>query len=386
MRDDYTKPSCVFGNTTMIIVAFLTAASYIGGLIGVDAIVSFSFILSIGIVLGLSIADIMIRTKLDPWLLIVLFFMVLAVIYSGIVMDFDYYKGFLITLCTFVCISYAPKLRVNEKTRKVIRYTFLAVALVTLVMFYLLGYKTKYFESTEAIAFNFSNPNAAGLWVTGVLLINSCFLFEQKRFLKITYYLVIAGLLHVIFSTESRNSLFAAVAFLTFLVLYRLGKNKKTPKVVLFVAVVAPIIIFFVYMYAILPIASQVEGVLGMDKGVDTREMIWQSVLDKANEFMPLGRYDLYHGENLHNSLLTLLGTYGLPLMLSACWLMYRSAVMIQENISSLAAMAFCSIMLSGCFEASIFVGIGGFYLAVLVITACFSNSDAFNMYQGNER
>ncbi len=376
MLKDSLNKSYTFNTPILVIIAVLTAVSYLGGLLGIDSIISLSFAVSIMMVIGLAAMDVLVRRKVDPWLIIVTAFMILAVLYGGIKIEFDYYKSFLITLCTFICISYAPKIRMKKWGRKTVSYIFLAVAVITLVMFYFLGYDTIYFGTTQSIAFDFGNPNAAGLWILGIFIINGCFFFEHKWFMKIVYALVLAGLLHVIFATESRNSMIAAIVFLAFIVLYRIIGKRNMPKWVLFLAVTAPIIVFFVYMYAVLPIAEKFTGFLGIDKSINTREQIWGMVMSNAKDYLAFGRYDLYNGGNLHNSLLTLFGTYGLPLVASACYFMYRSAVMLQKFISPLAAVAFCSLLISGCFEASVFVGIGGFYLVILVLPACLTSDD----------
>ena len=375
LKDSFNK-SYMFNTPILVIIAVLTAVSYLGGLTGIQTVISFSFAISIVLVIGLSVLDICIRKRVDPLLLIIVAAMVLPVVSGGLKDNFDYYKSFLITLCTFISISYAPKIRMEKWGRMIISCMFFIMAVITLVMFYFMGYDKVYFGTTQSIAFYFGNPNAAGLWILGIYIINGCFLFKQKWWMKIVYILILAGLLHIIFRTESRNSLISAIVFLGALVLYQFIKNRKMPKWLLFVAVVAPIIAFVVYMYVILPIADNIIGLFGMDKGINTRERIWSSVINEVKEHLLFGRYDLYHGGNLHNSFLTLLGMYGLPLVVSSCWLMYRSAVMQQEYISPLAAMTFCSLMISGCFEASVFVGIGGFYLAILVMPACFSTDD----------
>ena len=43
----------------------------------------------------------------------------------------------------------------------------------------------------------------------------------------------------------------------------------------------------------------------------------------------------------------------------------------------TLVALAFCSLMISGCFEASVFVGIGEFYLVILIIPVCLATANA---------
>lgn len=386
MQKDLFSRSTVFNTPIMVIIASLAAISYLGGLIGIDIIITISFAFSIMLVLGLAILDMCVRKRTDPWLLIVLAFMLLAVVYGGLRADFDYYKSFLITLCTFICISYAAKIRMEEWGRKVIARVFFIMALITIVMFYFMGYDEVYFGTTQSIAFNFSNPNAAGLWILGILIINGCFLFKQKWYMKIAYVLVLIGLMNIIFKTESRNSLVSAIVFLGVAVLYQFIKNRKIPKWLLFLAVTAPIIVLLVYMYAITPIFDDISSMLGIFKDTNSRERIWRSVIEQTKDYWFFGNYDSYNGGNLHNSLLTLFGMYGLPLTISACVLMYRSSIMQQEYISPLAAMAFCSLMISGCFEASVFVGIGGFYLAILVIPACLATDNTGLAEKRNEK
>jgi O-antigen ligase len=111
-------------------------------------------------------------------------------------------------------------------------------------------------------------------------------------------------------------------------------------------------------------------------KTLTSRVEIWEEVISDFKSCFLLGDYNKYFDEQMHNSLATLFTMYGLPFLVSACLYMYYACKKIQEKSGAIAMLSVCAILFTGCFEASVFVGIAGFYLIILIAPAIVSKGN----------
>ena len=371
-----------FWDNCAIIMALLASISFLGGVTGYSFLTSLSFACSILLVVFVCFLDLLQSQKIDKILPFLLIFMILSLVNSGIKLNFDYYKRLIITFCTFICIIYSAKVRISEKTKKTVVFFFALDALIVSVYYYLLGYNKIYFGTTESIIFNFSNPNETALWLFGlfIILFSGVFLIKNY-FSKCLLFIECLLLFMILEATESRNSLFACIFFIVTMILCNIGKVKKIPKWFLLLLVILPIIIFFFYMYFFLPNEKSVESFLielgfELEKGLTTREDIWQIVIDNFSRCFLFGDYLIFNEAQMHNSLMTLFCMYGAFFVVIACICMYRTCKRLQERISPLAALTMGAIFFSGCFEASVFVGVAGFYLVLFLAPSCVLKKD----------
>ena len=291
--------------------------------------------------------------------------------------ELDYYTHLLITLCIFICIEVSADARISLRTFKRIASLFFVTSIILLVAYYLGPLKSTYFDyNIGSVSLNFKNPNAAGLWVTClfIMVMYSAFLF--KPFKKALYILVALAMLPIILATQSRNSFLACIFFLVGLVAVKFFKIKKVPRWALLALAILPLIVFVFYMFVIVANMEFWEELFKIDsinKGIGTRRSIWQTVIDDFANCFWFGNYYRYYNSQMHNSLATIFCRFGAPVTALSCVAMYRTLVKLQDNSSFYAALSLGAIFFTGCFEASVFVGIAGMYLMLLLIPACAS-------------
>lgn len=291
--------------------------------------------------------------------------------------NMDYYTHVLITLCIFICIEVGVEVKISVATFRKVAKMFFATAVILLVAYYLGPLKRTYFDyNIGSVSLNFPNPNTAGLWVTCIfiLLLYSSFLFHGFR--RFLYMAVALALLPIVLATQARNSFLACLFFVVGLVATKVFQIKKVPKWVLLIIAVLPLLVVVFYMYVVVANMDFWEALFHLDsieKGIGTRRSIWQRVLDDFGNCFFFGNYFKYFDSQMHNSLLTIFCRFGAPVTYLSCVSIYRSLVKLQNNSNFYAALSLSAIFFTGCFEASVFVGIAGMYLMLLLIPACSS-------------
>ena len=299
-----------------------------------------------------------------------------AAIIRGLEFETDYYTHLLITVCIFICIDVSAHVKISVETFRKISNMFLVTALILIIAYYFGPLKSSYFKWTNSICLNFANPNAAGLWLTCffIMLFFSSFLF--RKFKKLVFLAVAVALLPIVIATQSRNSYFACLFLVGCVFFTRFFNINKASKWFLVIIATLPLIVFFGYMYIIVPNMdywNDFFSISSADKGIDTRENIWQRVLDNFESCFFLGNYQKYFDSQQHNSLITIFCRFGAIATALLCKLLYRAMKNLQDNASFFATLGLAAILFTGCFEASVFVGVAGMYLMLLLIPACAS-------------
>ena len=301
--------------------------------------------------------------------------MLIAAVVRGIMTDhMDYYSHLLITLCSFVCIETCPTVKLPISTYKKFSTVFLFTALILQIAYYFGPLKNTYFENTDSIGLNFSNPNAAGLWLACLFILLSQSSFLYRGIKRIFFIGASIAILPIIIATKSRNSLFACVFFISILIFIKLFKIKRIPNWILFILSCLPVIIFFFYMFVIIDnkdFWNELFSISSINKNIDAREVIWQRVLNDFWHCFLIGDYKKYYDHQLHNSLMTIYCRFGAFATAIVCSITYKTLKKLQEEYSFTAALSLSSILFTGCFETSIFIGVAGLYLMLLLVPAC---------------
>ena len=288
----------------------------------------------------------------------------------------DYYTHILITLCVFMCIEVSSHVKISVRTFKSIANMFFLTTLVLLAAYYIGPLKSTYFETTDAVSLNFPNPNAAGLWLTCIFILVMYSGFQFKGTKRILYIGAALAILPIVLATQSRNSFLACILFVVGLIAARIFKIKKLPRWALVLIAVLPLVVFVFYMYIIVPYMDfweEIFKISSIDKDIDTRKAMWQKVINNFWKVFAFGNYYRYYNSQLHNSLLTIFCRFGAPVTALTCVAIYRALKNLQDNTSFYATLSLTAIFFTGCFEASVFVGIAGMYLMLLLIPACAS-------------
>ena len=368
------RTSRFFSDQMLLFLAACVALSFLCQIFKLTALVNIIYVITLLLVLLCYVGSGYISKVMTAMVLFIFF---AAFAHGFKYSDLDYYTHILITMCIFICIEVSANVRISVQTFRKIADIFFVTSIILLIAFYFGPLKETYFNyRIGSISLNFHNPNAAGMWVTCifVLVMYSSFLF--KRYKRAMYIAVALALLPIILATQARNSFFACILFVVGLIAIKFLKIKTVPKWVLFTLTVLPLIVFVFYMYVIVANVDFWESLFSLnttDKGLDTRQGIWQKVLDDFGHCFLFGDYYEYYNSQMHNSLMTIFCRFGAPVMVFACVIIYRTLKKLQRNASIYAVLSLGAILLTGCFEASVFVGIAGMYLMLLLIPACAS-------------
>lgn len=364
------KTSKFFSDKILVILAVCVVVSFLAQIFEINVIVNLIYIISLFLVLGCYFLS----GHVNVVTCFLIITVALSVVAKGFVSDADFFTHIIITICIFICIDVSAYVRIKPETCKKISFLFLITSIILLIAYYLGPLKNSYFRWTDVICLNFANPNTAGLWLACIfiLVFNASFLFT--RFKRILFLGAALGILPIVVATESRNSYLACLFLIVCVVFARIFNIKKVPKWLLAVIACLPIIVFFFYMLVIIKNMDFWQDFFsldGIDKGIGTRVSVWDGVLENFWHYFLVGDYAEYYDGNMHNSLITVFCRHGAVTTALVCVLLYRVLKKLQDNSSFLATLSLSAILFTGCFEASIFVGIAGMYLMLLLVPVC---------------
>lgn len=322
--------------------------------------------------------------------LIICAIMLLSVTLRGFRYDVaDYYSHIMISVCTYVCLDVNAYVKLKTSTFKRISYMFFAVSVVLLIAYYFGPLKNAYSNQIGSIDLNLANPNMAGLWLTCIFILLVYSSFQFGLIIKMLYWGAAIGLWPIIIATDSRNCFLATFLFLICIIVVKVFKIKKVPKIILMIIAVLPAIVFVVYMFVIIEnidFWSKLFSVSLLEKGLGARIGIWEIIINDFKDCFWIGNYYKYYNSQMHNSLMTIFCRFGAPVTALSCVSIYRSLRATQDNSSLIATVSLGAILITGCFEASVFVGVAGLYLMILIIPACASVEEKSNSYLKKNR
>lgn len=301
--------------------------------------------------------------------IVLLLVTLISIVLSEWQLNLDYFKPVIIVLCSIVCIDQCAEIEANKKTCKRIQLFLILVCILANALYYG-GLRYKYHGSTRLVAMNFNNPNEAAMWLVFliVLLFDSSVL-QQGKVSKLLPWACACSLLPILYSTQSRNGLLAMLFYFAGKIVLRFLSLKKLPKWFVFLITVAPILVYVGYMYIIMPnydrFAQWFSFLISRGKELSARRTIWSNFeMDQATNIL-FGNYTVYHTEQLHNSILTLYCRFGVFFVAIVCRKLYKT---LKKMPNAAMQLALSTIWLTGCFETSIFVGIAGMYMLVLLL------------------
>ncbi len=377
------KTSKYFSDNVVYFLAICVALSFLLQIFNFNAAVDIVYIASLLVVFFCYVCS----GFFNKITFIMTLFIALASIANGFRYNvLDYYTHILISLCMYMCLDVSAHIKLKVSTFKRISNLFFITTVILLAAYYFGPLKTTYFNyEIGSVSLNFANPNAAGIWLTCIfiLLVYSSFLFRRIR--KIMYLGAAIGILPIILATQSRNSFLAALLFIIGIIATKLFRIKRVPNFILLILAVLPLIVFFFYMFVIvenLDFWANLFSISGIEKGLGTRVRVWQNVIDDFGHCFLVGDYYKYYNSQMHNSLLTIFCRFGAACTVLSCVSIYNSLKKLQDSSSFFAALSLSAIFFTGCFETSIFIGIAGLYLMVLLIPACASVENIDNSQQ----
>lgn len=321
-------------------------------------------------------------TAMDLLMLAVAVIAVLNVLINasicGSSVSFSYLRKVIIFIMTLLFFQAAYRLRVSADVAKFINLVIDALVLY-LIMMYIFQTSRMYLYNgrvTPYLTFRFSNPNLAGLFLVCLYMLEAYRLFVPERwYLKLMHIAMALCLGFFVISTRSRNCILAMLVY-TAICLWLAVRGRSAFRFNRFWAAaisVSPAL--FLGAYVLLIYAPWVQKLFSFmasaGKELSSRMNIWLPALEALGESPLIGAYgQLSHGTGsfqMHNTHLDIASSYGLPVLVAVCVLLFRylyqdgSAYRSKERFAYVAGFA-CTLML-GMGEAAVFSGGLGIYI-----------------------
>lgn len=361
----------VSGRDNIVKLAALTGlGAFVAQMLELGVVVSALFAYSFVCIVANYLVFISARNRLRVDDIALFLLTLLAIVLSEWQLNFDYYKPAIIVLCSTLCIDQCIEIKASEKTCKRIQLLLILVCVVTNILYYYGGLQNSYYGSTSAITLNMGNPNETAMWLVFLIVLLWDSASIQKGIgMKLLPLAGAASLMPILYRTQSRNCLIAIVFYFAVnLVLYGF-RIKKFPEWLLFLITIAPILVYVGYMYVFIPYYDRLSKwflfLISEGKPLTSRYRIWSTREMNHIKYILFGNYTVHSGENLHNAMLTIYCGYGVFYVFLICRKLYK-ALKKMSNAGMQLAMG--TIWLIGCFEASIFAGVAGMYMMVLLL------------------
>ncbi len=367
------QSSKLFTNNVILACAVCVILSFLGQVLQIGMMANIAYAFSLVFVF----ACYFLSGYSSKLMMFLIFVVAIATTMNGIAtVNADYVLHALIMICTFICLEVGIHVSISVKTYKYLSLAFLLMTFIILFLYYFGPLKNTRFKDTGAISLNLSNPNATGLWLVCIFaLLFYCGLIYKKSF-RFLFMLASIGIIPIVLATDSRNSFLACIFLVVGVVVTKIFKINKVPNWVLAVLACLPLIVFAFYMFVIVENMEFWESLLsldGFDKGIDSRHGIWRGVLNNFWDCFLIGDYPKYFNSQQHNSLLTIYCRFGVFATIASCVLIYRALKLLQKRTSFYATLSLSAILFTGCFEASVFTGVAGLYLMLLLVPSCAS-------------
>lgn len=380
----FNKSISVLYTLCIIIVYYELNSNYLA----VSMLFSFTFII-LFMMWGVSLSRYV--TKNDKLVLIISAIAFFITVLSALEYNessFEYFKPFILFLCTLIYFSFIDKVRISNYVKKYILYLNLFLSIY--VIYFFETHQTQVFEfnniHVDYLVLNMDNPNKAALFLACLFFNLSIFFFVIKRkFFRLLLFAIILMIVYMIYLTQARNALFAIVLF-TIVMLFHKRVNKIPQWGLKFIAIF-PLLFAGVYMIFInIAIDSgYFDFLISQGKNLDSRMIIWKEGFEGFFDYPILGAYyqiqKVYSYSSLHNTHLHILVAYGLIPFLLFVRFLYRILNYINitnaQLLQKAGIIAFVAIIFLGCGEASMILGTQGIYIlqgTVLLLTS--SNRD----------
>lgn len=355
----------------VFVLAFVVSLVFMSTLLKNTLVASVFFYVTFIIINGGFLIHVIKTKKISRLFLIIAFLLCFTSISRG-GFSLSGLKGIIIIETILVIFEILPKTlnKICLETKQMVVSIFAFSTVFMLVMYFLGGLNKSIYGSTSLIKLNFNNPNETGLWLvfffTTLLFGSTCF---KKTWVKVLLWHLAAALFYVLLAVNSRNSIIACVLAWAIFLIYNAVKKIELPKWSIMLALFMPIIIFVVYM-----IANKI-GILSLfDQNVEdgktavTRVSVWQAVLNDFWNCLLVGDFKRYLITNAHNSAATLFTAFGLPTTVLIFVYFGKQLFKLKSAKLTLSIISVIIILITGCFEGSVFMGALGMYSSLLIV------------------
>jgi len=283
---------------------------------------------------------------------------------SGFI-SFQYYKKFIMFSSTLIYFFIITKIK---PTKRFVNFVLSSSVLLALVLMYYTFFQNLP-RITDSLTLNFSNPNAAAVYLFGINI------YVYLSFIKIKNLLIKTALLAVyflmsyaIYDTNSR-AVFIAIIVFFFMAIF-LKSKKPFNRVFIILIILIPIIFVGIYMLMYKRNIIIDLELFGKDF-YSVRIKMWEQLLNLASKKPVTGIYYHIGGprglSQLHNIYIDTICSYGYPVFILLIIYLYRVFInantYINTTIQKISFIAILSFIIWGTGEAALFTGFLGLYI-----------------------
>lgn len=299
---------------------------------GLDKITSIFFLLTFPLTVVLWLRTIMDGiTKLDVFVVAIAIMACFNVLLNWVIFGGEFGFGYLKKLIMFIMTLLFFQVANRHTLRKeVIKVAYGLIDLLTVVMFLAYVLFTDAMHSIDGylspnLYLNFSNPNLTGLFLACMYMLVLCRFFDAKSWKEQVFCGGIAVLqLWLLMETRARNSQLVVllVTAASIWLFFSKRSSFRMPKWVAACISVFPLVFFLGYMTVVYSrlFNWMFSFMTGIEKSLTSRVRVWLPAMEGLLESPIIGAYSQTTGGTgsgqMHNTLLELAASYGLPLML----------------------------------------------------------------------
>ena len=303
----------------------------------------------------------------------------------------SYYTNFIFFISTLLLFYVIYRAKFNLKTVNTLIYLTMAASLLMVIFYFVLGEKAYIFHGyvSRYLTLNMGNPNktAIVLFLLFLYMFLGIFII-RKKWIKFLCGMMAAFLLYMIYKTYSRNILIVSTCFLFFIPWLICTKRNRLNNLFWDLVFLLPILFVIVYMLLIEnDVLVKLFGFMISDgKDLSSRQKVWQFALDYINQNPIWGSYfeiwsdiESEYQNNMHNSLLGVLTTYGSIVFIVFSVYMYevfrKFNALCNLKIQNIALWSFGMALLIGLGESCLFAGSAGLFILcgglLTIVKAC---------------
>lgn len=294
------------------------------------------------------------------------------------VLSFSYVKKLIMFWSTVLFFAAMTEYKPDKSVLNLVFRTNTLLAVFLLIMYLTMPDEMHTFNEqvTIYLTFRFTNPNLTAAFLSSVCILQMVYTYATRKwYVKLLNTVLIVALIVLILDTKARTSwILMAVFLLAYAVVNLLPKIRwrMTKRLAWFIAWL-PLLFALLYMELVnnARIQEIFSFLVNRGKLLDARVEIWTDALEAIKASPVIGAYNQISdgtGESqMHNSLLDIAASYGIPVMLILGnflrRVLYTGKDGPQGKRNFICIMGFSALLMSGIGEAMIFSGGLGIYL-----------------------
>lgn len=360
------------GDRIIIIETLLSVIIVFASVLYKGNIASMAFTISFISLLCFFVAFV-VKSKLDQITTLLVFVIIISfvnVLISLISADksvtFEGLNFYFSFICTLIFFCLAVYHKISKKAEKNFYRLQMLIALAYPFCYYFIPMRTNH---TFALAFNFSNPNLAGMFILQSILymILGSIRYREKS-IKLVFIVLAAIDLLMILKTDSRNVLLALMVFVCFVAWSYVKQRYSFSNFILLVFSSIPIVFVPIYFFYINLVIEKgwFSFLVSEGKSLDSRIGVWEDFLRRLDGKWLTGNYAGALG-NAHNAYMVVLCSFGAVVLILVIIFIYKIFQKINSNSSNIynscCIAAFFAVLFMGIGEGALFSGGLGIYI-----------------------